>query len=66
MLRESGKGDPARGVPGWLSKLNLNLRKGVTMEIVKGIHDLAIVLVFLGSVIVPRAIVTYIALRQGE
>ena len=36
------------------------------MEIVKGIHDLAIVLVFVGSVIVPGAIVTYIALRNGE
>jgi hypothetical protein len=36
------------------------------MEIVKGIHDLAIVLGFPGIVIVPRAVVTYIALREGE
>jgi hypothetical protein len=66
MLRENGKGDPTRGVSSWLSKLNLNLRKGVTMEIVKGIYDLASVLVFLGIAIAPRAIVTYIALRKGK
>ncbi|MBV8174058.1 MAG: hypothetical protein JO151_05775 [Verrucomicrobia bacterium] len=66
MLREDGREILQGGISNWLSKLNPNLRKGVTMEIVKGIHDLAIVLGFPGIVIVPRAVVTYIALREGE
>ena len=36
------------------------------MEIVKGIYDLAVVLVFLGIAIAPSAIVTYIALRKEK
>jgi hypothetical protein len=36
------------------------------MEIVKGIHDLIIVLGFIGVVIIPRAIVTYLAIRQEK
>jgi len=36
------------------------------MEIVKGIYDLAIVLVFLGIAIAPSAIVTYITLREEK
>jgi len=35
------------------------------MEIVKFLHDLAAVLVWLGVVMTPRAILTYFALR-GE
>jgi len=66
MLRENGKGNPARGVSNWLSKLKMNLRKGDTMEIVKGIYDLASVLVFFGIAMTPRAIVTFLALRKGD
>jgi hypothetical protein len=36
------------------------------MEIVKGIHDLIIVLGFIGIVIIPRAIVTYLAIRRDK
>jgi len=36
------------------------------MEIVNTIHDLAIVLGFTGLVVIPRAILTYLALRQEE
>jgi len=34
------------------------------MEIVKPIHDLAVVLVFSGVAMTPRAIFTYFALRE--
>jgi hypothetical protein len=34
------------------------------MEIVKGVHDLAFVLVFIALVLAPRAIVTYLAVRK--
>jgi hypothetical protein len=46
-------------------KVDWNLRKGESMEIVKYLHDLAAVLVFLGIAMTPRAIVAYFALR-GE
>jgi hypothetical protein len=36
------------------------------MEIVKGIHDLIIVLGFVGIAIIPRAILTYLAIRQDK
>jgi hypothetical protein len=36
------------------------------MEIVKHLHDLAAVLVFLGIAMTPRAIVTYLALREEQ
>jgi len=36
------------------------------MEIVKGIYDLASVLVFFGIAMTPRAIVTFLALRKGD
>jgi hypothetical protein len=36
------------------------------MEIVKGIYDLAIVLVFLGIAIAPSAIATYFDLRKEK
>jgi hypothetical protein len=36
------------------------------MEIVKSVHDLAAVLVFLGVLMTPRAILTYFALRGEE
>jgi hypothetical protein len=52
------------GISYWFSKF-LNLRKGESMEIVKTVHDLAAVLVFLGVALTPRAVVTYFALR-GE
>ena len=48
----------------WFSKLELNLRKGESMEIVKTVHDLAAVLVFSGIAMTPRAILTYFALRR--
>jgi hypothetical protein len=44
-------------------KVELNLRKGESMEIVKAVPDLAAVLVFFGIAITPRAILTYFALR---
>jgi hypothetical protein len=40
--------------------------KGKIMEVVKGIHDLVIVLGFAGLVIIPRAILTFVALREEE
>jgi hypothetical protein len=36
------------------------------MEIVKHLHDLAAVLVFLGIALTPRAIVTYFTLRGKQ
>jgi hypothetical protein len=36
------------------------------MEIVKGLYDLASVLVFFGIAMAPRAISTYLALRKGN
>jgi hypothetical protein len=66
MLRENGKRNPARGISSWLSRLKMNLRKGDTMEIVKGLYDLASVLVFFGIAMAPRAIGTYLALRKGN
>jgi hypothetical protein len=36
------------------------------MEIVKVIHDLIIVSVFVGIVIMPRAVLTYLAIRQEK
>ena len=36
------------------------------MEIVKGIHDLIIVLGFIGIVIIPRAILAFLAIRQDK
>jgi hypothetical protein len=36
------------------------------MELVKGIHDLIIVLGFAGLVIIPRAVLTFKALREEE
>ncbi len=46
-------------------KVDVELEKRRNMEIVKYLHDLAVVLVFLGIAMTPRAIVTYFALR-GE
>jgi hypothetical protein len=67
MLREIGGRNPSGdGAFYWFSKLDLNtLRKGESMEIVKFVHDLAAVLVFLGVLMTPRAILTYFAPR-GE
>jgi hypothetical protein len=48
----------------WLSMFNLNLGKRDTMEIVKGIHDLAFVLVLIAIVMAPHAIATYLAGRK--
>jgi hypothetical protein len=36
------------------------------MEIVKAVYDLATVLVFLGIAMIPRAMVTYFALREEQ
>jgi hypothetical protein len=36
------------------------------MEVVKGIHDLIIASVFAGIVIIPRAVLTYLAIRQEK
>jgi hypothetical protein len=41
MLRENGKGNPARVSTLASQKLNLKFRKGDTMETVKSIYDLA-------------------------
>jgi hypothetical protein len=49
-----------------LSELQECNEKGETMEIVKGIYDLIIVLGFAGLVIIPRAVLTFIALREEE
>jgi hypothetical protein len=46
-------------------KVETELEKRESMEIVKTVHDLAAVLVFLGVAMTPRAILTYFALR-GE
>jgi hypothetical protein len=46
-------------------KVETELEKRESMEIVKAVHDLAAVLVFLGVAMTPRAILTYFALR-GE
>jgi hypothetical protein len=43
---------------------NPNLGKRETMEIVKGIHDLALVLVLIAIVMAPHAIATYLAGRK--
>ena len=65
MLRESRKGNPRGGsVFRSLSMFNLNLRKRDTMEIIKGVHDLAFVLVLIATVMAPRAIGTYLAVRK--
>jgi hypothetical protein len=36
------------------------------MEIVKGVHDLVIVLGFVGIIIIPRAVVMCLAIRQDK
>jgi nitrogen fixation protein FixH len=36
------------------------------MEIVKGVHDLIIVLGFVGIIIISRAVMTYLAIRQDK
>ena len=41
LLRENGKGNPARVSTLASQKLNLEFRKGDTMETVKSIYDLA-------------------------
>ena len=65
ILRESRKGNPTGGVSFTGSQcFNLNLGKRDTMEIVKGVHDLAFVLVFIAIVMAPRAIGTYLAVRK--
>jgi hypothetical protein len=43
---------------------NLNLGKRDTMEMVKGIDDLAFVLVLIAIVMAPHAIATYLAGRK--
>jgi hypothetical protein len=67
MLREiGGRNLVERGFSDWFSKLDLNLRKGESMEIVKTIQDLGAVMFFLGVAMTPRAILTYFALRKGK
>jgi hypothetical protein len=44
--------------------LNLNLGKRDIMDIFKGLHDLAYVLVLTAIVMAPRAIGIYLALRK--
>jgi len=36
------------------------------MEVVKGIHDLIIVSALVGIVTIPRAVFTYLAIRQDK
>jgi hypothetical protein len=64
MLREAEKEIPQGSVFHWLSMLNLNLGKGDTMDIIKAVHDLGIVLVLTTIVMAPRAVGTYLALRK--
>ena len=64
MLRESRKGNPAREFFHWLSMFNLNLGKRERMNIIKGVHDLAFVLVLIAIVMAPQAIGTYLAVRK--
>jgi len=45
---------------------NLNLRTRDTMEIIKGVQDVAFVLLFTAIVTAPRAISTYLAIRKRE
>jgi hypothetical protein len=70
MLREIGRrvarGQKGGGSETSLSKLQECNEKGETMEIVKGIHDLIIVLGFAGLIIIPRAVLTFKALREEE
>jgi hypothetical protein len=47
-------------------KVDTELEKRSSMEIVKYLYDLAAVLVFLGIALTPRAIVTYFALRGKQ
>ena len=54
-----------RGLP-LVLKVGPELEKRESMEIVKTVHDLAAVLVFLGIAMTPRAILTYFALRKEE
>jgi hypothetical protein len=65
MLRESRKGSPT----GECLSLPLNVepklgKKRDKMEIVKAVHDSALVLVLIAIVLVPRAIDTYLAGRK--
>jgi hypothetical protein len=66
MLRERRKQSPG----GKCLSLDLNnnqkLRKRDTMEIVKGIRDLAFVAVFAVTALSPRVISAYRALREAE
>ena len=65
MLRESRKGNPAGGVSLTDSQcLTRNLGKRETMDIVKAVHDLALVTVLYAIVMAPRAIDTYLARRK--
>jgi hypothetical protein len=48
----------------WLSMFNSKLGKRETMDIVKAVHDLALVTVLYAIVMAPRAIDTYLARRK--
>jgi hypothetical protein len=67
MLREIGGRSPVvrRGLL-LVLKVELNLRKGECMEIVKAVPDLPSILVFFGIAITPGAILTSFALRGNE
>jgi hypothetical protein len=67
MLREIGGRAPVARL-GLLVVLKVDIKlekRRKYMEIVKCLHDLAAVLVFLGIAMTPRAIVSYFSLR-GE
>jgi hypothetical protein len=63
MLREIGGRTGCETRDPQVLKVNIELENGVSMEIVKNLHDVVAVLVFLGVAMSPRAIVTYFASR---
>jgi hypothetical protein len=64
MLRETRRENPAREPDS--QRLNLSIRKRDTMEIIKGVHDLAFVVVLIAIAMAPRAIDAYLTVRNGE
>jgi hypothetical protein len=63
-LRETRTENPAREPDS--QRLNLSIRKRDTMEIIKGVHDLAFVVVLIAIAMAPRAIDAYLTVRNGK
>jgi hypothetical protein len=62
MLRETRNGDSREGCLCLTLNVGPNLEKRHIMEIIKGAHDLALVLVLIAICMAPQAIATYLAL----